>query len=239
MSSNSTIEWTDSTWNPITGCDKISPGCGHCYAETFAERFRGVKGHPFEQGFDLKLWPERLKLPLEWKKPKTIFVNSMSDLFHEDIPTDFILKVFKTMQLAHWHRFQILTKRSERLLELDSLIPWESNIWMGVSVENQKYTYRIDHLRKTHAQIKFLSLEPLLGPLPYLNLREIDWAIVGGESGPRARPMQEDWVIDIRNQCKKSRVPFFFKQWGGVQKKKNGRLLQGKTYDEMPLSVAA
>lgn len=239
MAQISTIEWTDSTWNPITGCDKISPGCGHCYAETFAERFRGVKGHPFEQGFDLKLWHERLELPLEWKKPKTIFVNSMSDLFHKDIPTAYILKVFKTMQLAYWHKFQILTKRSERLLEMDSLISWQPNIWMGVSVETQKYSYRIDHLRKTHAQIKFLSLEPLLGPLPNMNLKEIDWAIVGGESGPRARSMQEEWVLDIRNQCKKSSIPFFFKQWGGVQKKKNGRLLQGKTYDEMPLSVAA
>lgn len=239
MSSNSTIEWTDSTWNPITGCDKISPGCGHCYAETFAERFRGVKGHPFEQGFDLKLWHERLELPLGWKKPRVIFVNSMSDLFHKDIPTEYILKVFTTMRLAYWHTFQILTKRSQRLLEMDSLISWQPNIWMGVSVENQKYTHRIDDLRKTHAQIKFLSLEPLLGALPNLNLREIDWAIVGGESGPRARPMQEEWVIDIRNQCKQSGVPFFFKQWGGVQKKKNGRELEGRTWDEMPVTVAA
>ena len=239
MSSNSSIEWTDSTWNPVTGCDKISPGCGHCYAETFAERFRGVKGHPFEQGFDLRIWEERLELPLSWKKPKTIFVNSMSDLFHKEIPVEFILKVFDTMCRADWHRYQILTKRSERLLELDSLIPWKQHIWMGVSVENQKYTYRIDQLRKTRARVKFLSLEPLLGPLTNLNLKGIDWVIVGGESGHRARPMDPDWVLDIRDQCVSAHVPFFFKQWGGVQKKKNGRLLQGKTYDEMPMTAMA
>jgi protein gp37 len=234
MAEKSTIEWTNSTWNPVTGCDKVSAGCAHCYAERFAERFRGVPGHPFKQGFDLKIWPDRIELPLSWKTPKTIFVNSMSDLFHKDVPLKFIQQVFNVMNRAHWHTFQILTKRAERLEELGPKLPWAPNIWMGVSVESASFTYRIDHLRKTKAHIKFLSLEPLLGPLPDLNLKEIDWAIVGGESGPGARPMDGSWVIEIKKQCIKAKVPFFFKQWGGVWKKKNGRTLQGRTWNQMP-----
>ena len=238
MAEKSTIEWTNSTWNPVTGCDKVSAGCAHCYAERFAERFRGVPGHPFKQGFDLKLWPERLELPLTWKTPKTIFVNSMSDLFHKDIPLRFIQKTFEVMKQAHWHTFQVLTKRAERLEELSPKLSWAPNIWMGVSVESERFTYRIDHLRKTKAHIKFLSLEPLLGPLSNLNLKGIDWAIVGGESGPRARPMDGSWVLEIKRQCAKAKVPFFFKQWGGVWKKRNGRTLQGKTWNDMPKTKA-
>ncbi|HUO57719.1 MAG TPA: phage Gp37/Gp68 family protein [bacterium] len=234
MAEKSTIEWTNSTWNPVTGCDKISAGCAHCYAERFAERFRGVPGHPFKQGFDLKLWPERLELPLTWKNPKVIFVNSMSDLFHKDIPLKFIQKTYEVMKQAHWHTFQVLTKRAERLGELSPKLSWAPNIWMGVSVESDRFTYRIDHLRKTNAHVKFLSLEPLLGPLPSLNLKKIDWAIVGGESGPGARPMDGSWVLEIKKQCQKAKVPFFFKQWGGVWKKRNGRILQGRTWDQMP-----
>lgn len=238
MAEKSTIEWTNSTWNPVTGCDKVSAGCAHCYAERFAERFRGVPGHPFKQGFDLKLWPERLELPLTWKTPKTIFVNSMSDLFHKDIPLRFIQKTFEVMKQAHWHTFQVLTKRAERLEELSPKLSWAPNIWMGVSVESERFTYRIDHLRKTKAHIKFLSLEPLLGPLSNLNLKGIDWAIVGGESGPGARPMDGSWVLEIKRQCAKAKVPFFFKQWGGVWKKRNGRTLQGKTWNDMPKTKA-
>jgi protein gp37 len=234
MGQASSIEWTNSTWNPVTGCDKVSAGCAHCYAERFAERFRGVPGHPFKQGFDLRIWENRVELPLSWKSPKVIFVNSMSDLFHKDIPLKFIQKVFNTMNLAHWHTFQVLTKRAERLEEISPKLSWAPNIWMGVSVESDKFTYRIDHLRKTKAHVKFLSLEPLLSPLPNLNLKGIDWAIVGGESGPGARPMAGTWVLDIKKQCQKAKVPFFFKQWGGVWKKKNGRLLQGKTWNQMP-----
>jgi protein gp37 len=234
MASKSTIEWTNSTWNPVTGCDKVSAGCVHCYAERFAERFRNVPGHPFKQGFDLKLWPARLELPLSWKEPKVIFVNSMSDLFHKDVPTGFIQKVFSVMGQAHWHTFQILTKRAERLEAVSSKLPWASNIWMGVSLETEQFTSRIDHLRKTGAHVKFLSLEPLLGPLPRLNLKGIQWVIVGGESGPKARPMDGSWVLDIKRQCLKAKVPFFFKQWGGVWKKRNGRSLEGRTWDQMP-----
>lgn len=234
MSLNSEIEWTNATWNPVTGCTKISPGCKHCYAEVFAERWRGIPGHHYEQGFDLRLWPERLNLPLTWKKPRTIFVNSMSDLFHENVPFSFIKKVFETMEEASWHTFQILTKRSERMEELAPKLKWSSNIWMGVSIETDKYLWRADHLRKISAAVKFLSLEPLLGPLSDLDLFEIDWVIVGGESGPGAQQMDPHWAIEIRNNCIKSGVPFFFKQWGGVQKKKNGRVLEGRTWDEMP-----
>ena len=190
MSLNSQIEWTDATWNPVRGCTKISPGCKHCYAETFAERFRGVKGHPYEQGFDLRLVPEKLTEPFAWRSPKLVFVNSMSDLFHKDVPTEYIHRVFDVMNRAAWHRFQILTKRSQRLARLSPKINWQPHIWMGVSVESQEYTFRIDHLRETQAYVKFLSLEPLLGPLPNLNLQNIDWVIVGGESGPGARPMR-------------------------------------------------
>lgn len=234
MADKSKIEWTTSTWNPVTGCHKVSAGCAHCYAERFAERFRNVPNHPFAQGFDLKLWPERLSLPLSWKEPRMIFVNSMSDLFHRDVPEKFIHKVFRTMSEASWHTFQVLTKRSDRLVELSGKLEWPENIWMGVSVENEKFTYRIDDLRKTSARVKFLSLEPLIGAIPNLQLSAIDWVIVGGESGPFARPMEKEWVVQIQKQCYKAKVPFFFKQWGGYFKKRNGRELNGRTWDQMP-----
>jgi len=236
MSDNSKIEWTDATWNPVTGCTKVSPGCKHCYAETFAERFRGVKGHPYEQGFDLKLWPERLEIPLAWKRPRMIFVNSMSDLFHKDVPLEFIQRVFQSMSQARQHIFQVLTKRAERLEELAPHLKWPANVWMGVSVENQDYVWRIDHLRKVKAAIRFLSVEPLLGPVE-LDLTGIQWVIVGGESGPGARPMNEAWVTSVRDQCLAADVPFFFKQWGGVRKKQHGRELKGRTWDGMPNTV--
>ncbi len=234
MSVSSAIEWTNSTWNPVTGCTKISPGCKRCYAEVFAERWRGIPGHHFEQGFDLRLWPERLDLPVTWKKPRTIFVNSMSDLFHEKVPLAFIQRVFHTMERASWHTFQILTKRSERLAELAPELNWLPNVWMGVSVETAKYLGRADHLREVPAAVRFLSLEPLLGPLGTIELSGIHWVIVGGESGPGARPIDAKWVREIRKQCRAEDVPFFFKQWGGVQKKRNGRVLDGRTWDELP-----
>jgi protein gp37 len=237
MSEVSHIEWTDATWNPVTGCTKVSQGCKHCYAERFAERFRGVQGHPYEQGFDLKLWPERLSLPLEWKEPKRIFVNSMSDLFHERVPVEFILQVFDTMGKANWHTFQILTKRAKRVAEVGSLLPYRPNIWQGVSVENSDVTWRIDALRQVPAQVRFLSLEPLIGPVPDLDLAGIHWVIVGGESGPGARLMKPDWVRDIRAACREQSIPFFFKQWGGVRKARAGRLLDGRTWDEYPAAV--
>ena len=236
----SSIEWTDITWNPVTGCTKISPGCAHCYAATIAERFRGVPGHPYEQGFDLQLRPERLEQPLRWRKPRTIFVNSMSDLFHPEVPERYIADVFEVMAAASRHRFQVLTKRAERLAQLASSLPWPDRIWMGVSVEYQRWTTRIDHLRGTPAAIKFLSCEPLLGPLN-LDLNGIDWVIVGGESGARARPMKADWARSIRDQCKDTGTPFFFKQWGSrnasgkwVGKKRAGRTLDGLVWDEFP-----
>jgi protein gp37 len=238
MSTNTKIEWTDATWNPVRGCTKISPGCKNCYAERFAERFRGVKGHPFEQGFDLRLVPDKLEAPLRWKTPQRIFVNSMSDLFHADVPLSYINDVFDVMRRAHWHQYQVLTKRSERVLELCPQLNWQPQIWMGVSVENADYVHRIDDLRKTGAYVKFLSLEPLLGPLPTLKLQGIDWAIVGGESGPGARPMNAQWVTDLRDQCQRAGVAFFFKQWGGVRKKEAGRELEGRTWDEMPELVS-
>jgi len=234
VSEKSAIEWTDSTWNPVTGCTKISPGCKHCYAETFAERWRGIPGHPYEQGFDLRLWPDRLMLPLTWKKPRTVFVNSMSDLFHEAVPLPFIQEVFRTMGTASWHTFQILTKRSERLAELAASLNWPPNVWMGVSIESADYQWRADHLRDLPAALRFLSLEPLLGPLSNLDLSGIHWVIVGGESGAGARPIEADWVREIRTKCYRQGVPFFFKQWGGVQKKRNGRALDGQTWDGMP-----
>jgi protein gp37 len=234
MATNSKIEWTDATWNPLRGCTKISPGCKHCYAERFAERFRGVTGHPFEQGFDLRLVPEKLDEPLHWKRPQRIFVNSMSDLFHDDVPLPYIKRIFAVMNHAGWHQYQVLTKRAERLEDVSSQLPWAPNIWMGVSVENREYLWRIDHLRNTKAHIKFLSVEPLLGSLGKISLRGIDWVIVGGESGPGARPMDASWVKDIRDQCLRAGVAFFFKQWGGVQKKRHGRELEGRTWDEMP-----
>ena len=234
MATKSSIEWTESTWNPVTGCNKISPGCKNCYAERLAKRLKAMGQANYKNGFRLTLQPQMLELPLSWKKPQTIFVNSMSDLFHKNVPLEYIQQVFDVMKRAHWHRFQVLTKRSERLAELSSQLEWSPNIWMGVSVESQKYISRIDDLRRTNARIKFLSLEPLIGSLKNLELSSIDWAIVGGESGYGARPIQEDWVIEIRNQCQKAGVAFFFKQWGGVNKKKTGRLLEDRTWDEMP-----
>jgi protein gp37 len=234
MATNSAIEWTESTWNPVTGCTKISPGCMHCYAERMAKRLQAMGQPNYVNGFHLKTHNHAVELPLTWKKPRTIFVNSMSDLFHKDVPVNFILRVFDVMRRADWHQYQLLTKRSERLLELDSQLSWLSHVWMGVSVESQEYVHRIDHLRQTHAHTKFLSVEPLLGPLANLDLSEIDWVIVGGESGPGARPMDAAWVTSIRDQCRQARVPFFFKQWGGLQKKRAGRELEGRTWDEMP-----
>lgn len=234
MGAKSSIEWTESTWNPITGCTKISLGCKNCYAERMAWRLQAMGQPNYAAGFGLATHRHALGLPVTWKTPRRIFVNSMSDLFHKHVPVEFILRVFGAMNRAHWHRFQILTKRSRRLLHLDALLPWAQHIWMGVSVESDRYTYRIDDLRETGAQVKFLSLEPLLGPLPGLDLSRIDWVIVGGESGPRPRPMEERWVLDIRDQCLSTGVPFFFKQWGGTNRKKSGRLLQGRIWDEMP-----
>jgi protein gp37 len=234
MGTNSPIEWTDATWNPVTGCTKVSPGCKHCYAERMANRLQAMGQKNYSNGFDVTLQPRMLELPLHWKAPKRIFVNSMSDLFHEDVPLTYIQQVFDVMRKAHWHQFQILTKRAERVDELSRELEWAPNIWMGVSVESEKYLYRIDHLRKTPAEVKFLSLEPLLGPLPEMDLRGIGLAIVGGESGPGARPVDAAWVTDIRDQCVQAGVAFFFKQWGGVNKKKTGRTLDGRTWDEMP-----
>lgn len=234
MSAISTIEWTKASWNPVTGCEKVSQGCKHCYAETFAERFRDTPGHHFEQGFDLRLWESRLSLPLKWKKPRKIFVNSMSDLFQEDIPVAFIKKVFDTMTQAHWHTFQILTKRSERLAELAEQLDWPSNVWMGVSVEDERYLSRVDHLRQVPAAVRFISFEPLLGPIHEPDLTGIHWVIVGGESGPGARPMEQQWARDIRDHCIRTGTAFFFKQWGGVRKKKLGRHLDGLLWDQFP-----
>jgi|SRR5271155_1350621 len=244
MSLNSHIEWTDATWNPVRGCTKISPGCKHCYAETFAERFRGVKGHPYEQGFDLRLVPTKLTEPFTWRAPKLVFVNSMSDLFQDGVPDDYIETVCRVMVKANWHTFQVLTKRSARLKEMLngrlSFAAEQKHIWWGVSVEDQKYGLaRITDLQRAHAAVRFLSIEPLLEDLGAFNLSGISWAIVGGESGPGARPMREEWVVSVRDQCRDSRVPFFFKQSGGVRKAKNGRLLEGQTYDEYPHRVSS
>jgi protein gp37 len=234
MAENSSIEWTEATWNPLTGCTKVSPGCKRCYAERLAFRLKAMGQKNYRNGFRLTLHEQMLAVPLRWKSPQLVFVNSMSDLFQKGVPLEFILRVFDTMRSAHWHVFQVLTKRSDRLLELSPRLDWPSNVWMGVSVENEKYTFRIEHLRETTAKTKFLSLEPLLGPLPRLNLNGIDWVIVGGESGPGARPMKAEWVSDLRDQCMSANVPFFFKQWGGVNKKKAGRELDGVTHNEMP-----
>ena len=243
MSIESTIEWTDATWNPVRGCTKISPGCKHCYAETFAERFRGVKGHPYEQGFDLRLVPEKLAEPLRWRAPKMIFVNSMSDLFHDEVPDNYIVAVAQVMATAKWHTYQVLTKRSERLRRLLNtklrFAAEQQHIWWGVSVEDKKYGLpRIEDLRNANAEVRFLSVEPLLEDVGRLDLRGIDWMIVGGESGPGARPMLPDWVRSIRSQCKPQEVAFFFKQWGGVRKANTGRELDGRTYDEFPEIVS-
>ena len=231
----SKIEWTDATWNPVTGCNKISPGCKHCYAERLSKRLKATGMAKYRNGFAVTLHPDTLDIPLRWRKPRSIFVNSMSDLFHVDVPDSFITQVFDVMTRAHWHRYQVLTKRPERVASLNSTLPWPSQIWMGASVESQDYIQRIDRLRETDAAIKFLSLEPLLGPLPNLDLDGIDWVIVGGESGPGARPMQGDWARDIRDQCQAAGVAFHFKQWGGVFKKRHGRILDGRTWDETPL----
>jgi protein gp37 len=242
MGANSSIEWTDATWNPVRGCTKITPGCDHCYAETFAERFRGVKGHPYEQGFDLRLVPGKLAEPLRWKEPKMVFVNSMSDLFHKDVPDDYVEAVARVMQRADWHTYQVLTKRSSHLrdmlrtrLHFAAGLP---HIWWGVSVEDRPHgLVRIRHLQQAPAAVRFLSVEPLLEDLGELDLEGIHWVIVGGESGPGARPMQRNWVLSIRDQCARANVPFFFKQWGGVRKSKAGRELDGRTYDEVPHRV--
>ena len=240
MNNNSAIEWTDATWNPVTGCTKITRGCDNCYAERFAERFRGVPGHPYENGFQLTLRPERIAQPLAWKKPKMIFVNSMSDLFHKKVPVDYIHNVFDTMEMAHWHIFQILTKRSSLMRSFlrrryeAKLVP--SHIWCGVSVEDDSAITRVRHLQTTPATTRFLSIEPLLGPVGNINLEGISWVIVGGESGPKARPIEKSWVIEIREICQLSNVPFFFKQWGGRSSKSGGRLLDGMEYNGMPVS---
>jgi len=238
MADTSHIEWTDATWNPVTGCTKISPGCKHCYAERLARRLQLMGQANYRNGFKVTLQPHMLELPLRWKAPRRIFVNSMSDLFHEDVPTDYVKRVFDVMVRAHWHQFQVLTKRADRLRKLNRELPWPTNVWQGVSVESDRYLDRVDDLRCTNAAVKFLSLEPLLEELPNLDLRGIDWVIVGGESGPGARPIEKRWVIGIRERCKRAGVAFFFKQWGGVQKSKTGRTLEGRTWDEMPADPA-
>ena len=246
MADRSTIEWTDATWNPVTGCDKVSPGCKHCYALTFAERFRGVAGHPYEQGFDLRLWPQRLQLPLTWKQPRRVFVNSMSDLFHADVSDDFIDSVFETMRSAWWHQFQVLTKRAERMAQYihgrsrlwgQTVAVTHPNVWLGASVELQLYVERAAIIAPLNSAVRFLSCEPLLGPLDLrqvLGPGAINWVIVGGESGHGARRMDPTWVRAIRDQCREAEVPFFFKQWGGRRKHETGRLLDRRTWNQMP-----
>ena len=235
MANNSTIEWTESTWNPVTGCTKVSPGCKFCYAERMAKRLKAMGSPNYQNGFKLTLHEHVLNLPLLWKSPKTIFVNSMSDLFHKDIPLEFIQRVFSIMNRAEWHTFQILTKRADRLEELAYKLQWGKNIWMGVSVESQKYVHRINHLVKVPAAVRFLSVEPLIASVDKMNLKGIDWVIVGGESGPKSRPMNPDWVRTIRDICVTKEVPFFFKQWGGTNKKKAGHILDKKVWHQMPL----
>lgn len=234
MADRSSIEWTDATWNPITGCTQVGPGCDHCYAMRFAERWRGIPNHPYEQGFDLRLWPERLAAPLRWRQPRRIFVNSMSDLFHRDVPDEFIRSVFDVMARADWHVFQVLTKRSQRLAKLGRTLPWPPNIWAGVTIELDRFVWRADHLRQVPAGVRFISAEPLLGPLPRLSLDGIHWLITGGESGPGARPCDPGWVRDLRDRCQRDGVAFFHKQWGGRTSKSGGRELDGRTWDEMP-----
>ncbi len=234
MAIASRIEWTESTWNPVTGCTKISSGCKNCYAERLAKRLQAMGQPNYANGFDVAIHKSAFDLPLRWKRPQMVFVNSMSDLFHRQVPDLCIQDIFQTMLRADWHVFQVLTKRSSRLTQFGPLLPWAEHIWMGVTVEHEDYISRVDDLRACGAKVKFLSLEPLLGPMPHLDLTGIDWVIVGGESGPGARPLQADWVRQVRDGCSASGVPFFFKQWGGVNKKKNGRLLDGRTWDEMP-----
>lgn len=239
MTSKSKIEWTDVTWNPVTGCTKVSQGCKNCYAERMASRLKAMGVDRYRNAFQLTLQRDIVQAPLEWSKPKMVFVNSMSDLFHEDVPSSYISEIFHTMDAAHWHIFQVLTKRSERLVKLANSLPWPQNVWMGVSVENQDVIHRVEQLANTPSKVKFLSCEPLIGPIPALPLDAIDWVIVGGESGPGARPMKESWVLDIHRQCEFANVPFFFKQWGGTRKDLTGRTLQGQTFDEMPEAAYA
>ncbi len=234
MATQSAIEWTETTWNPASGCTKLSAGCANCYAKRMARRLQAMGQHRYRNGFKVTLHPEALEEPYRWKQPRVVFVNSMSDLFHERIPLDFVRRVFTVMNKNPRHTFQILTKRSQRLVELAPLLSWSDNIWMGVTVENSDYLHRIEHLRQVNAAVRFLSLEPLLGPLESLDLDGIDWVIVGGESGPNARPMKKKWAVSIKSKCEQARIPFFFKQWGGFNKKKNGRLLEGRTWDESP-----
>ncbi len=237
MAANSKIEWTQCTWNPVTGCTKVSPGCLNCYAERMARRLQAMGQPNYRNGFDVTLHPHMLELPLRWQRPRTVFVNSMSDLFHDDVPVEFIQQVFDVMHQAKQHRFQVLTKRAERLAKLAPMLPWAGNIWMGVTVENREYLTRIDHLREIDAAVRFISFEPLLGPVPEFDSEGIDWVIVGGESGPGARPLHKHWVREIRDHCQARNVPFFFKQWGGVNKKRYGRILDRKTWNELPDTV--
>jgi len=234
MAQNSTIEWTESTWNPVTGCTKISSGCKNCYAERLALRLQAMGNRNYKNGFAVTMHHHALDIPLKWKKPKMVFVNSMSDLFHPEVSLDFIEKVFNVIEKTPQHTFQVLTKRSERLVEIQKELKWLDNLWLGVSIENEECSYRVNHLLKANARVKFISFEPLIGPVDFVKLEGIDWVIVGGESGPGARPMKQEWVDKIRIECLKKDIPFFFKQWGGFNKKKNGRLLNGKTWDEMP-----
>lgn len=243
MSDNSTIEWTEATWNPVSGCNKISRGCDNCYAERFSERFRGVKGHVFEQGFDLRLWPERLELPFRWRRARRIFVNSMSDLFHKDITESFIAQIFDTMERADWHTFQVLTKRSSLMRnfvnERYSASSCPPHIWLGVSVEDRQALSRLEHLSQTRSSVRFLSVEPLIGAVGAMNLDGIHWVIVGGESGPRFRPMKEEWALEVRDQCLDAGVAFFFKQWGGIRPKSGGNLLDGRKWTQYPEFLAS
>jgi len=239
MAQATSIEWTEATWNPVTGCTKISPGCKHCYAERMAKRLQAMGQPRYADGFRVTLQPDLVDQPLRWRKPRRIFVNSMSDLFHPDVPLEFIRRVFRTMEAARWHQFQILTKRADRLRDVAGDLPWPENVWMGVSVETEGYLWRIEHLVEVPAAVRFLSLEPLLGPLPALPLAGVHWVIVGGESGPRARPMQPAWVRDIRRQCLERGVAFFFKQWGGTRKARTGRELDGRTWDDFPVALVA
>jgi len=238
LATTTQIEWTDATWNPVTGCTKITRGCDHCYAERFSERFRNVPGHPFENGFDLTLRPDRITQPLGWKQPRRIFVNSMSDLFHKEVPKTFIDAIFETMEAANWHTYQVLTKRSSLMMKYlqrryeGGLAP--NHIWLGVSIEDEKNTVRLKHLKAAPASTKFVSFEPLLASVGKIDLAGIDWAIVGGESGPHARPMAEEWAIEIRDQCRRDKVAFFFKQWGGIRPKSGGRLLRGREWNQYP-----
>lgn len=238
MALGSGIEWTEATWNPVTGCTKVSPGCAHCYAERMARRLKAMGHANYARGFELAVHEGMLEIPLGWTSPRLVFVNSMSDLFHEQVPVEFIQRVFDAMRRAHWHTFQILTKRSRRLRELDHLIDWPTNVWMGVSVETARYQERVADLRETGACVKFVSYEPLLGPVGRTDLIDIDWVIVGGESGPGARPMRAEWAVQVRDQCLQAGVPFFFKQWGGTNKKRAGRVLQGRVWDQMPAAFA-